>query len=191
MGGDLVESDFGSINELNFAYGLMLRRYFHTNIAVRFSVIRSTLTSIDRQYDRFGGQTFLSETPLTEFSVDCEYDILGHLRNWRGSGGKVSGYVFLGFGAALTDPELTYDQENEAILTDRNANYSTTRFVMPFGGGMRWMFSPKGTLIFELSARPTFSDYLDGVSVAGNPGKNDWYGFGGIQFWYKISGDKY
>jgi hypothetical protein len=176
---------------VNGAYGLMIRRYFTTNMAVRANVLATKLTSQDRHYDRFGGQVFTSETPLIEVSFDFEYDILGHQRNWQGNGGKVSPYVFLGVGAALTDPMLSYDFESEEIALDETANVSKTRFVVPFGAGGRYNFSSKGTIALEIGARPTFSDYLDGVSLAGNPGKNDWYGFGSVQFWFKLSGGKY
>ena len=191
MGGDLVESNFGSVNEINGAYGLMIRRYFNTNMAVRVSALTTKLTSQDRHFDRYGGQVFISETPVIEFSADFEYDILGHQRNWQGNGGKVSPYVFIGVGAALTDPMLTYDFESEDIMLDETADVSKTRFIVPFGVGGRYNFSSKGTIALEFSARPTFSDYLDGVSLAGNPGKNDWYGFGSVQFWFKLSGKKY
>lgn len=191
MGGDLVESNFGSANDINGAYGLMIRRYFTSNMAVRVNALMTKLTSQDRHYDRFGGQVFTSETPLVEISVDFEYDILGHQRNWQGNGGKLSPYVFLGVGAAMTDPMLTYDFESEDVQLDETADVSKTRFVMPFGIGGRYNFSPKGSIALELGARPTFSDYLDGVSLAGNPGKNDWYGFGSVQFFFKLGGKKF
>lgn len=191
MGGDLVESNFGSTNEINGAYGLMVRRYFTPNFAVRVNALATKLTSQDRHFDRFGGQVFTSETPLIEISADFEYDILGHQRNWQGNGGKVSPYVFLGIGAALTDPMLTYDFESDEVALDETADISKTRFIMPFGVGGRYNFSSKGSIVLEIGVRPTFSDYLDGVSLAGNPGKNDWYGFGSVQFWFKLGGKNY
>lgn len=188
IGGDLVKSNLGSVSETNLAYGIMLRRYFHTNVAVRLTAIHTKLTSQAQQFDNFGSQTLRSETPLTEISVDCEYDILGHQRNWLVKTGGISPYVFLGVGVALTDPMLSYNYESELLSSDENADVSDTRIVLPFGAGMRWAFAKKGSLCLEIGARPTFSDYLDGVSIAGNPKKNDWYGFFGIQFWYRLNG---
>lgn len=187
IGGDLVKSDLGSINEVNLVYGLMVRRYFHTNVAARLSVVHTKLTSQAQQFDRFGSQTLRSETPLTEVSIDGMYDILGHQRDWLSKSGGISPYVYLGFGLSFTNPKLIYSFENDNLDSDQNAGFSKTRIVVPFGIGGRWNFSEKGTLVLEIGARPTFSDYLDGVSIAGNPNKNDWYGVGGIQFWYKLS----
>ena len=187
IGGDLVKSNFGSVNEINLAYGLMLRRYFHDNVAVRLTGIRTKLSSQAQQFDNFGSQTLRSETSLIEISVDCEYDILGHQRNWLAKSGGISPYAFLGLGVALTDPELIYSYEDELLSADENADVSDTRIVLPFGVGMRWAFSKQGSLCLELGARPTFSDYLDGISIAGNPKKNDWYGFGGIQLWFNLN----
>lgn len=188
IGGDLVKSDFGSVNQINAAYGLMVRRYFHPNIAARVAAVRTTLRSQAQQFDQFGSQTVRSETPLIEVTVDCQYDALGHQRNWLAKKGGVSPYGFLGFGFAFTDPELSYPNESEELAADKNADVSKTRFILPFGAGVRWNFSTRGSICLELTARPTFSDYLDGISLAGNPNKNDWYGFGGIQFWYRLSG---
>lgn len=33
--------------------------------------------------------------------------------------------------------------------------------------------------------RTAFTDYLDGISFAGNPEKKDWYGFAGISLAYR------
>ena len=187
IGGDLVKSDLGSVNQAGLVYGIMARRYFHDNVAVRLNIARTKLISQAQQFDHFGSQPVRSETPMTEISVDCEYDILGHQRNWLTKTGGVSPYAFLGLGIALTNPRLMYSFDNADLAADQNADVSKTRVVLPFGAGMRWNFSSEGSLCLEIGARPTFSDYLDGVSIAGNPNKNDWYGMGSVQFWYKIS----
>ncbi|PHN02463.1 DUF6089 family protein [Flavilitoribacter nigricans] len=186
IGGDLVRSDFGSVNQISLAYGLMLRYYVDPNVAIRLNALQTKLRSQSQQFDNFGSYTLRSETPVTEITIDGEYDFLGHRRNWLTKTGGISGYVFLGIGIALTDPMLFYNYESEKLAADENADVSDTRVVMPFGGGMRWSFSDRGSLVLELSIRPAFSDYLDGISIAGNPGRNDWYGFGGFQFWYKL-----
>ena len=99
--------------------------------------------------------------------------------------------MYLGVGAALTSPNPVFDYTDEKVEADLNANVSTTRFIVPFGIGVRWNTTEKWAMALELSARPTFSDYLDGVSMAGNPNKNDWYGFGSFQFMYNLSSDPF
>lgn len=188
MGGDLVASNLGSVSDANLAFGAMLRKYVHPNVALRANALSTRLTSSDHGLlqgdDR---QAFVSETSLTELSVVVEYDILGHRRNWQATAGGLSPFIFLGAGTALTDPKPTFGYEGPKVTADKEAEYSKARFVLPFGAGLRYNVSDKLALAFEFSVRPTFSDYLDGISESRNPDKNDWYGFGSIQFWYNLS----
>jgi hypothetical protein len=188
MGGDLVESHFGSVSDAHLAYGVMLQKYLQPRLAIRANVLNTRLSSSDLgQAQVEDGRAFSSETGLTELSVVVVYDILGHRRNWQATAGGFSPFVFLGAGAALTEPKPTFGYEGPEVRLDQEANYSKTRFLLPFGAGVRYNVSEKLALAFELGMRPTFSDYLDGISESRNPDKNDWYGFGSVQFWYNLS----
>ncbi|MCB0632041.1 MAG: outer membrane beta-barrel protein [Lewinella sp.] len=188
MGGDLVRSNLGSVSDANLAYGLILHKYVNANLAVRLNALNTRLVSSDLKPSQSeDGQIFSSETSLTELSVLVEYDILGHRRNFQATAGGLSPYIFLGAGAALTDPKPTFGEDSEEVTLDKEANYSKTRFILPFGAGLRYNVSDKMALGFELGVRPAFSDYLDGISQSRNPDKNDWYGFGSFQFWYNLS----
>lgn len=188
MGGDLVDANLGSLNDANLAYGLMLRRYFHSNLAVRANLLRTRLTGNDLRSERLAYRGFRTQTPVTELSADFELDILGHRKRGNGAArGILSPYVFAGVGLAFTNPKTYYGELNSDALLDQNADVSNTRFVMPVGAGLRVNMTPSWALAIELSPRATFSDYLDGVSIAGNPDKNDWYGIGSVQLWYKLS----
>ena len=189
MAGDLVVPKYGSMNDVSFAYGLMLRRYIHSNLAIRGNLLKSRLSSNDNRYTRNESRGIRTETPLTEFSIDFELDILGHRRN-RPDGkhiGRVSPYVFAGMGIAFTNPKTTFGISNNDIILDQNADVSNTRFVVPVGAGLRLQITENLSVDVEIAPRATFSDYLDGVSISGNPDKNDWYGFGSVQLWYKLS----
>jgi hypothetical protein len=61
---------------------------------------------------------------------------------------------------------------------------------LPFGLGVKAYLSPKWTLSAELGLRPVFNDYLDGVSYAGNPDANDWYGVFSIMLGHRIGLEK-
>ncbi|MEZ4989457.1 MAG: DUF6089 family protein [Saprospiraceae bacterium] len=187
MGGDLVDPDIGSLNDVNFAYGLMARKYFQPNFAMRLNLLRSRLSTNDHRYERLDYRGFRSQSPLTELSLDFEWDILGHLRGVDGSAGGISPYLFAGLGMAIIDPKTSFSYDNQDVQADKNANLPGGVFTIPFGAGIRFNLSPNWALTLDLGLRPTFSDYLDGVSMAGNPDKNDWYGIGGIQLWYNFS----
>ena len=73
-----------------------------------------------------------------------------------------------------------------------NRNY--WHLEIPFGGGVRYDLNNRLTLGVEGSFRKTFSDFVDGVSYAGNTAKNDWYYTAnillGYRFDYKRDADK-
>lgn len=188
MGGDLVDAKFGSMNDLNFAYGLMARRYFHPNLAIRGNLLRSRLTGNDDRYERLAERGFRTQTPLTELSMDLEFDLFGHRRgNPELTSGPISPYFLVGVGMAFTNPKTNYGSLDGDALQDQNAEVSGTRFVLPVGLGLRIDMGTNWAAAVEVSPRATFSDYLDGVSLSGNPDKNDWYGIGSVQLWYKLT----
>lgn len=85
-------------------------------------------------------------------------------------------YLLAGAGAAYSDPRVNWNhQSSEAISADQAISYPRINFVLPFGGGFRIGLNERTTLGFEATWRATYSDYIDGVSKAGNPDKNDWY----------------
>lgn len=187
MGGDMVDPKFGSINDLNFAFGLMARKYVHPNLAIRANALHTRLSANDNRYNRLAKRGFRTETPLTEFSLDFEIDMLGHRNGKPGIGRSIiSPYLFAGAGLALTNPKTSYGTLDKVALEDQNAEVSNTRFVLPVGAGLRINVSPLWSLALEMAPRATFSDYLDGVSLAGNPESDDWYGIGSVQLWYRF-----
>lgn len=184
MSGDLVTQRMGSMNDVNLAYGLMARRFFTPNFAFRTSLIHSRLAAADERSMRLTDRGFSSRTPVTELSIDLEFDILGH---HRGKKGLISPYVFVGAGVALLNPETYYHTANGHAEADRTADVSGARFVMPMGAGLRLDMTSNWSAAVELAPRATFWDYVDGVSVAGNPDSKDWYGFGTAQLIYRFT----
>lgn len=189
MGGDLGDSQIKSTSDLNPAFGLMARRYFHTNLAFRLNLLHSRLSASDDNQPDLAQRGFSTQTPLTEFSIDFELDILGHRRNRKQvSRFNVSPYLLLGMGFAFTNPETTFtDIDNDDILLDEITAFSSTRFALPLGAGLRFNVSRNMAFALEVSTRATFSDFLDGVSYSANPQRKDWYGFGSVQAWYRLS----
>lgn len=185
LSGDLVKSNWGSLDEINFAYGLMLRRYFHSNLGFRANLLHTRLTASEEKYEFLDNRGVRTQTPVTELSFDFELDFLGHRREKPGRR-TVSPYVLVGMGFAFTNPETYYTDTDKETLLDQNIAVSSTRFVLPIGAGLRVDISPQWALGVEVATRATFSDYLDGVSLSGNPHRNDWYGFGSVQVWRRL-----
>jgi hypothetical protein len=72
---------------------------------------------------------------------------------------------------------------------EKTAEYSNVQAVIPFGVGVKYVYTPKWYFGLELGIRKTFFDYLDNVSAGdqryknfkyGNPNDNDVYYFLGI-----------
>lgn len=184
MSGDLVDHQMGSMNDVNLAFGLMARKYVTPNFAFRTSLIHTRLSAADERSIRLSERGFSTETPLTELTADLEFDLLGHR---RGKTGLISPYVFVGAGLALTKPKTYYNSANGDATIDQNTDASGPRFVLPMGAGLRLDMKPNLALTVEIAPRATFSDYLDGVSMSGNPDKGDWYGLGTVQLLYKFT----
>lgn len=68
------------------------------------------------------------------------------------------------------------------IRKDQTSEYPEQGFTIPFGAGVHFDVSKRSVFSLELAARPTLRDYLDGVSYAGNPERNDWYAFAGAHY---------
>jgi hypothetical protein len=129
-----------------------------------------------------------SLTQLTEISVLMEFEPFGELRYLGGRGFKklVSPYLIAGVGVCIVDPMADFSQSNgSAALTlkieeDINAEPLSTRIVLPIGTGVKFDVAELWNVSLEVGARATFTDYLDGLSAAGNPDANDWYFFTGL-----------
>lgn len=108
---------------------------------------------------------------------------------------KIAPYIFLGAGATYTNPHVNWNESGdggnpaiptELLLRDQNAQARRVSAVLPVGAGIRIPLSQKALLGIEGTFHHAFSDYVDGVSHAGNPNKNDWYFIGQVTFSWPI-----
>lgn len=185
-GGDLVEPDFFYFENSQLAFGVFARVFLSENVSLRGNLLFSRLEGDDANYsdDFFRARRNASfESPLTEFSVVAEYEPLAQKRITDDAAFKkiVSPYFFLGLGAAFINPDTDFSQSNTSgVSQDQNEDISNTQLIIPFGFGVKYDLSQNVKIGVELGARPTFTDYLDGVSISGNPDNNDWFHFLGL-----------
>ena len=189
--GDLVREDVPRLSQSNFAIGVMGRYNLNQILAVRGNFLFGKLSGDDLNYDDdvYRTRRALSfETSVTEISFLLDWEPLG-VKRYQSSGHGfkkiVSPYAFVGLGLGFTNPMVdtsrsTRESLEEVILQDLNANFFKTRFVIPFGIGLKNDFSELWSVNFEIGMRYTFSDYIDGVSISGNPDGKDWYHFSGV-----------
>lgn len=185
--------------------GLFVRRsfgnYFGMNISLAQGVLRGSDSHSTATPWRVA-RNFQFKSPLTELAVRGEFHFLGMTRKvsslsegssvldevnqqtFRMRARRISPFVYLGGGLAVVNAKTNFNDKllpnpttaSFRINADKSASRAQAHAVVTFGGGLRIPFANQQTLLtLEGGFRPTFSDEIDGVSVAGNPDVNDWY----------------
>ena len=191
--GDLNKSDFFS-REPRAGLGLLGRYHISPNFALRGSLNFGRLSGKDSYFDDRKVRNLTTTSPLSEIAGIIEWDPFGKKRfvydsvNYQVKFSKrLSPYFFTGLGFAFTNPKPDFSNPlttNPSILNgiaqDKVAVYSNLHATIPFGIGVKYDLDQKWVLGLEGSFRLAFSDYLDGISKAGNPGRDDRYVFYGF-----------
>jgi OmpA-OmpF porin, OOP family len=91
----------------------------------------------------------------------------------------LSPYIHTGIAGIYSKPKTNYNEPNPVTKqSDIGIDKNNTNFLhlgIPVGGGVRYDLNQSWMIGVEGGIRVVLSDYLDGVSIAGNPGKRDWY----------------
>ncbi len=193
-GGDLVKPAF-TFKESNFAAGLFARRQLSPLFNARLNFLFGKISGDDNNYDELVQRNISFESPLMEFTVIGEYEFLGKKGLTDDSlQRKFSPYLFLGVGMAIIGPETDFSKVTPgsaaAADKDDHANFSNTQFAMPIGLGLKYKLTDQFNIGLEYGIHLVWTDYLDGVSEAGNPDKNDVYFSGGIVLAYRLNQKK-
>jgi opacity protein-like surface antigen len=192
--GDLNKSDWFS-KEPHFAYGAFGRYNLSSKFAIKLAYSRGSLTGQDANYSDRAFRNFSTQTTINDISGQIEY------QPWTFPMSKLPHqfqsmlrpYIFVGIGMAYTNPKA--DMSNMIVIkpeiasgieADLDTEYSKTATVVPFGLGLKYRVEPMWTIGLEAGFRFTFSDYIDGISQAANPGKTDRYKFSGVVVSYRF-----
>lgn len=154
-------------------------------ISLKFALTAGGLSGDDsKPIDALGEiRDYSFDHSFVELSSVFEY----HFLNYRSDNRYIrwSPYAFLGLGfMRLNNAEPAYE------------DFSRFQFVLPMGGGVKYMLNKRITIGLEAGARKTFFDYLDGISdndvtiksnyEFGNPNDDDWYFYTGINITYVL-----
>ena len=203
--GDLANDSKYGLRSFQPMYGLFARRYVSPKIAFRVNVLHGVMQESDANNAARSSRNFSFETPVTELALRTEWDIFGKKRfrhvdtltykldKYRQYAlvnvfrHRLLPYIFVGTGGIMTQANTHFDIPAaegvvlDAIKTDqREGGGNKIRLGFQVGGGWNFDMSRRWVLGVELGTRTAFTDYFDGVSQSGNPTKNDWYWFGGI-----------
>lgn len=207
--GDLSNDQLSNTKGLHPAGGIYVRRHLWPNLALKADMLFGKLSANDRDFtDPAWRQqrNYAFETKVTELSLQAEWDIFGKKRFRRIDTviyeldryrqiAKVnrfkpmlSPYLFAGGGLVISTAKTIFDQtylegtslQSKAVTDLRLGSKTQQDPVLVLGAGVALDLSRSWTMGLELGARTAGSDYLDGVSLSGNPNKPDWYWFAGL-----------
>ncbi|MCB9081438.1 MAG: OmpA family protein [Lewinellaceae bacterium] len=191
--GDVVESNGFLLMQTELAGGVFIRHRITPNLGIRLQVIQGRAAGDDRNNDDPGrkqrGYSF--STPLTEVSLLLEWDILGRQRIVNGNPlRRWSPFLYAGIGRTAINPKPDFGNPTNPdllnkIQIDLRRDLSSL-IAVPLGAGVHYDLSRQWSLSAEAGIRPIFSDYLDGISLAANPAKDDYYLFGGLALGYRF-----
>jgi len=175
------------------SFALYGRKNLHNTFAIRANLLFAKLTAQDVHprapaWQQTRGLSF--SAPLLEGSVLGEWYPWGlyKTKNRRKKAvlsekrRALAPFIAFGVGVVYAKPTTQWNDASpneflDPLLVQIDKNHAPKPDVsIPLGIGIRGKLSQRWTLGLQAIVAPTLSDYLDGVSVAGNPAKNDWLG---------------
>ncbi len=194
VGGTNAIADVGSelfVNPNNIAFGGMYRWNRSPRHSYRFSAMHTQLSGDDAksQESRRKERGYAFKNTLTELTAGMEFTFLEFdLHEYYSQRLKTTPYLFTGI-SYVSYSALALDAGE--ILPYN----SHTTLAMPMAVGIKTMISRQLILSFEINARYTFTDDLDGSNPVrdkeeyeslkfGNLNTNDWYVFTGVTLTY-------
>jgi len=193
--GDIAEKDI-QLSETRLGYGAIARYFFSKKMSLRANLYAGSISGDDANAkDPFVlRRSFSFRTDLLELGFGSEWHILGKNRfsNTGIHQHFLSPYLYLGVGGLLTGVKVKYngapEDQNRYVVHPLPEKKSRQLFLIPtMGIGVRADINEWFVIGAEVGIRPMFSDYLDGVSLNGNPERKDWYYFGGATLSYILN----
>ncbi len=183
--------------------GAFVRRHINDYFSLRPQVLVGRLAgrdldNPDKLWDyrrlRFKSTPFIEAAVLGEFYPlkERRFTCDGFMKK------TLSPYIFGGIGATYSNPTVYQDAGASAPVIPRDLQADrdhVAKFgnriaaVIPVGLGLKYNVAPRWTLGAEAGYRFSTSDYLDGISMAGNAERKDGYFLANVLGSYRF-GDK-
>lgn len=191
--GDINPMESPRLQDTRLSVGVVGRVPLDANFSVRSSLLYGKLVGDDLNFPDRKQRGFRFETNLFELSVLMEFEPFARDRFYADARGNlrmdrlISPYLVTGVGFAYTSLNPDFSRNTNTVLQPRiseDLRESSTRFipVVPIGFGLKFDLNPRYGFSIESGIRMTFSDYIDGISKAANPGRDDVYLFSGLIF---------
>lgn len=187
--GDLSGPSGLYVPETKPGASLFLRRNVTPQWSVRTAATVTQLSGKDAHFDDdpfYKQRNFSFKSPIAEGALLLEWDPLGRQRYRKSNFHRtISPYVFGGIGILHFNPTVDFNSTTmegvqDGIKVDKTRPYNAWTKVIPAGLGLRFDMGRTWTLALEASAHLPMSDYLDGISQAGNPNQRDQFFTAGL-----------
>ncbi|MDX1912007.1 MAG: DUF6089 family protein, partial [Saprospiraceae bacterium] len=184
---------------LHPAFSLHGRYNAGNYFAARLQLLYAQTSGKDQHYNSppwrpLRGMAF--DGPLFELAAIGEIYPFGLYQQRKGRNAEsrktLAPFFALGIGGTYSRPEVSWNDENGNDYIDPDlaaidkAHAQRVDVAIPLLAGLRLRAGERMTLGLEGGIRVTLNDYLDGISVAGNPGKNDWFFAAGALLTYSF-----
>jgi hypothetical protein len=185
--GDLSESALGYTKSLKPSVELWVSKSLDAYFSIRANLLQGSMGADESTYStpdwrRHRNLTF--NTSVTEVSAELVWDLSG--KTYREGMHRFSPYFFAGAGFAILHINRNWSRFDTTYFNSKSAaslglgkdtliRPPTFLPVIPVGAGLRYMITNQIFINAEATYRITSSDYIDGFSFTGNPGKNDHY----------------
>lgn len=189
--GELSKGLLPELSETGGSYGFLVRRYLSPAFALRLDARYASLSGTDKGV--YKSRQFSFEGDYLTAGIKLEWEPWGRRRypDAHRFQKRLSPYCFTGISWIQYHPkaDFIYESQNgelEHIAADRQRSFPMNGILLPFGIGLKADLSRVTVVGFELSTATAFSDYLDGISEAGNPHTNDWLPAAAVTFTFRL-----
>lgn len=195
--GDLVETRIPFLEETNPMFGLWTSLRIGKTGGLRLGAAYGKVSGDDRNFsdpDIVRSRNFRFTSDLLEMSLVGMWEPFGKRRYPSEVEFKriFSPYVFGGIGLVriLARPDFSQtpveERYRERVQADKRDLPDHLIPTFPVGFGFKQDLSKRSVLSLEFGVRKAGTDYVDGISQAGNPEIGDWYMFGGTSVSFRI-----
>ncbi|MFT5724087.1 MAG: hypothetical protein ACI9JN_001204 [Bacteroidia bacterium] len=154
--------------ETHLAAGIHIRYNFTPYWSYRPSVLYTTISGSDANFDEYRLRNLSFQSKIWEFNNVFEFNFLPF--GSRILSKDFSSYATLGLTVFRHNPKAVFGDRTIGLRDLRTEGqsskeqYGLLQLAIPFGGGVKYNVNKNLVIGFEVAWRKTFTDYLDDVS---------------------------
>lgn len=197
--GDINPELTPDISDISLAFGISGKVDVLPKLGFKGSLSYAKLLGDDANYEVRESRGYRFNTTVFELAGVAEWEPFGSDRYYSDAGGNlvmdklISPYLYAGVGLAFANLETDFSGYQgvnpviaQGILADRMEGSNQMALIVPVGGGIKFDLTNTISLALDVGVRISFTDYLDGISEAANPDRNDSYILGGLNILYRF-----